>query len=221
MSRPEAGGTAELLGDRPINDVLSPLQLQFAFAASRHMMSVAGARPAEGTSVIPNAAGTAYTVSGRFVGQAEHGSALAIVNRDSLMFLGPLDELLRSTGIYAFVTQNGLGMGGPVGKHMPLPVKGPYQFGQLLARRLGGPGNVAQNLAPEVKTSTHGLTRDWEARVASVVRTGLPDEGVHQQNVSVMKFPIYRGDNSVPEKFLLSVFGERGYRMPPIFVLNK
>lgn len=193
------------------------MQAEFALAASELMTS---AKAVPRTEDQPNAAGEAFNMTRRFAGQAENSSALVIVNGSSRAVFGPLDKCGRATGVYAYVTPDGLGKGGPVQGTVP-GAKNPYQRGHLLSRLLGGPGNVKQNLAPELGRNNQGKVRDWEMRVAAVVRGGLPKEGIPQQNMRIMKYPIYEGCNPVPVKYLLVAFGEKGFNMNSVYVLNK
>lgn len=121
--------------------------------------------------------------------------------------------------MYAYITPDGLGKGGEATINIS-GTKGKFvQRGHHLGKGLGGPGNIPQNLAPEQGHTNQGIVRDWEDRVANVVRGTAV--GVPQQNVRIMKFPLYEGDNLVSDKSLLIAFGEKGFQTDPVYVLNK
>jgi hypothetical protein len=125
---------------------------------------------------------------------------------------GKLDELGRPTGIKATITRDMI----DTGTHADVDIEPPgwrgdgikynEARGHLLARQLGGSGDIAENL---VTIEQHGANTPTMRNYETAVRRAVENGEVVRYSVT----PVYNGNALIPHEIVISARGSNGFRL--------
>jgi RHS repeat-associated protein len=138
-----------------------------------------------------------------------------ITQRSGFIECGPLDNLGRRTEARALITEDMLDTGThanpsimPPGYQSGQP---PYNRGHLIARMLGGSGDVPENLVTLHQHANTPVMRGYEDMIYRAVAGG--------ESVFYEVTPVYSGANRIPVGITLSAEGSGGFQLH-VSVLN-
>jgi hypothetical protein len=172
--------------------------------------------------VLNSAGGASTLVSDANVARAADEAENAVAaaggggpNQPAILYK-PLDELGRPTGVEATLTQDLLDTGSAANRSIIPPGFEGGAAGQarghLLANRLGGSGQIPENLVTlqQVPVNTP-VMRGFEAQIYNAVSSG--------QTVSFTSTPLYNGANLIPRGVTLTAEGSGGFSLG-VTILN-